>query len=100
MAVTGLPDAQADHAVRMVRFSRACMQASLQEINRLEVMLGPGTGTLRMRCGIHSGPGKLSPTIQEQFAVYSANKLTHNSVLLCSNCGGSERREVKVPTVW
>lgn len=56
MAVTGLPDSQPDHAVRMTKFARACMQKVSDVTQRLEVLLGPGTGNLRMRFGLHSGP--------------------------------------------
>ena len=98
MAVTGLPDAQPDHAVRMVRFARACMQAFLQEINRLEVMLGPGTGTLRMRCGIHSGPGKFSPPIEHVDWHIALTNIPH--VSFGSDCRSIARRKVQIPTVW
>ena len=43
-------------AVRMVRFARACLQQVSEITERLEVSLGPGTGNLRMRFGLHSGP--------------------------------------------
>lgn len=56
VAVTGLPDAQSDHAVRMTKFARACMHKVSIITQKLEVTLGPGTGDLRMRFGLHSGP--------------------------------------------
>ena len=56
VAVTGLPDPQADHAVRMTKFARACMHKMYKITQKLEVTLGPGTGDLRMRIGMHSGP--------------------------------------------
>ncbi|KAG7352534.1 family 3 adenylate cyclase [Nitzschia inconspicua] len=56
VAVTGLPDPQPDHAVRMTKFARACMKKCTEITMRLEVTLGPGTGGLRMRFGLHSGP--------------------------------------------
>jgi class 3 adenylate cyclase len=56
VAVTGLPDPQPDHAVRMTKFARTCMQKVAEVTKDLEVTLGPGTGDLRMRFGLHSGP--------------------------------------------
>ena len=53
---TGLPDPQEDHAVIMARFARDC-NVSMKEVTRkLELTLGPDTGDLRMRSGLHSGP--------------------------------------------
>ena len=56
VAVTGLPDPQPDHAVRMTKFARECQQKVSVLTSKLEVTLGPGTGDLRMRFGLHSGP--------------------------------------------
>jgi class 3 adenylate cyclase len=56
IAVTGLPDPQSDHAVRMIRFARSCLKEVNEITKKLEVTLGPGTGNLSMRFGIHSGP--------------------------------------------
>ena len=53
VAVTGLPDPQADHAVRMAQFSRACMAKMLQIVQALIKHLGPDTGDLSMRFGLH-----------------------------------------------
>lgn len=56
VAVTGLPDQQDDHAVIMARFARDC-RVKMQEVTHgLELTLGPDTGDLRMRFGLHSGP--------------------------------------------
>jgi class 3 adenylate cyclase len=56
VAVTGLPDPRKDHAVAMARFSRACMLRMQVLVKKLEIILGPDTGDLSMRMGIHSGP--------------------------------------------
>jgi class 3 adenylate cyclase len=56
VAVTGLPDPQDDHAVRMARFAREIGFRMQDVVRRLEVTLGPGTGELCMRTGLHSGP--------------------------------------------
>jgi class 3 adenylate cyclase len=56
VAVTGLPDPQPDHAVRMTKFSRECMTRMAEVTKKLEVSLGPDTADLCMRLGLHSGP--------------------------------------------
>ena len=56
VAVTGLPEPQEDHAIIMARFARDC-QKKMKEVTReLELTLGPDTGDLAMRFGLHSGP--------------------------------------------
>ena len=54
--VTGLPDPQPDHAVRMTKFARECTSKMTELTKKLEVSLGPDTGDLCMRLGLHSGP--------------------------------------------
>jgi class 3 adenylate cyclase len=54
--VTGLPDPRKDHAIAMSRFARECMLRMQVLVRKLEVTLGPDTGDLSMRMGIHSGP--------------------------------------------
>ncbi|KAL7556387.1 hypothetical protein ACA910_014129 [Epithemia clementina (nom. ined.)] len=56
VAVTGIPDAQPDHAVIMACFAEACLQKFIQVTRMLETTLGPDTGELKMRFGLHSGP--------------------------------------------
>jgi len=56
VAVTGLPDPRKDHAVAMVRFAAECLQKMNDLAKQLEVSLGPDTGDLSMRFGLHSGP--------------------------------------------
>ena len=56
VAVTGLPDPRKDHAIAMSRFARECMLRMQVLVRKLEVTLGPDTGDLSMRMGIHSGP--------------------------------------------
>ena len=55
MAVAGLPDPRPDHAVAMARFARDCLWATNDLTKRLETQLGPDTGDLCMRIGMHSG---------------------------------------------
>ena len=57
VAVVGLPDPRKDHAVIMARFARDCMQTVGDLTKKLEVTLGPDTGDLQIRIGLHSGPG-------------------------------------------
>jgi class 3 adenylate cyclase len=56
VAVTGLPDPQPDHAVRMTKFARECLRKVTDLTHKLESTLGPDTGDLTMRFGLHSGP--------------------------------------------
>ena len=56
VAATGLPEPQADHALRMARFATKSMMHMVEATKELEVTLGPDTGDLRMRVGMHSGP--------------------------------------------
>ncbi|GKY99131.1 hypothetical protein MPSEU_000868600 [Mayamaea pseudoterrestris] len=56
VAVTGVPEPQKDHATIMCRFARDCMLQMKSLTKKLEKALGPDTGELDMRIGIHSGP--------------------------------------------
>ena len=56
MAVTGLPDPQANHAVIMARFASECMVKMGDVTNKLLSSLGADTADLCMRIGLHSGP--------------------------------------------
>ena len=56
VAVCGLPDPRKDHAVVMARFANDCLKKMYSVLGKLEGHLGPGTGDLSMRFGLHSGP--------------------------------------------
>lgn len=56
VAACGLPDKRKDHALVMARFAQACLQKTNSLMKRLEVQLGPDTGDLTIRIGLHSGP--------------------------------------------
>ena len=56
VAVTGLPEPQKDHAVIMSRYARDIMIKMEKLTKELELTLGPGTGELKLRIGLHSGP--------------------------------------------
>jgi class 3 adenylate cyclase len=56
VAVTGLPDPQPDHAIIMSKFAGECRLKLMEITKNLEVTLGPDTGELGMRFGLHSGP--------------------------------------------
>lgn len=56
VAVSGLPDPRKDHAVVMARFAKDCLYRMINLTKRLETSLGPDTGDLRVRVGLHSGP--------------------------------------------
>jgi len=55
VAVTGLPEPRKDHALAMAKFARDCMEEMSRLTRKLEVTLGPDTGDLAMRMGLHSG---------------------------------------------
>ncbi|CAB9501451.1 Receptor-type guanylate cyclase gcy [Seminavis robusta] len=56
VAVCGLPDPQKAHAILMARFARDCLSKMGTLTKALEITLGPDTGDLRLRVGMHSGP--------------------------------------------
>jgi len=56
VAVAGLPEPQAKHAMIMARFSQECLLKMMEVTRDLEKTLGPDTGELTMRFGLHSGP--------------------------------------------
>jgi class 3 adenylate cyclase len=56
VAVAGLPEPRTDHAVAMARFAHDCNVKLHRLVKQLEVTLGPDTGDLSMRFGLHSGP--------------------------------------------
>ena len=55
VAVAGLPEPRADHAVVMAKFARACLDRFNELSKKLEITLGPDTADLAMRAGLHSG---------------------------------------------
>ena len=57
VAATGIPNPIKDHAPRMLRFARAVIRRMNELARELEVTLGPDTGDLSLRVGVHSGPG-------------------------------------------
>jgi hypothetical protein len=59
LAVAGLPEPQPDHALRMARFAQECLFKFNELVRRFEVQLGPDTGDLQIRMGLHSGPARL-----------------------------------------
>eukprot|EP00934_Nitzschia_sp_Nitz4_P009170 Nitzschia sp. Nitz4//scaffold37_size175936//139425//149009//NITZ4_002062-RA/size175936-snap-gene-0.260-mRNA-1//-1//CDS//3329549836//9160//frame0 len=56
VAVTGLPDPQEDHAVRMAKFAHECKEKFTEVVDKLKQTLGQDTADLAMRFGLHSGP--------------------------------------------
>jgi len=56
VAVAGLPNPRKDHAVAMARFGRDILTKMHALTKHLEVKLGPDTGDLDLRIGMHSGP--------------------------------------------
>ncbi|CAB9505736.1 Receptor-type guanylate cyclase gcy [Seminavis robusta] len=56
VAVSGLPKPRTDHPVAMCRFARDIIAKMRSLTKALEVSLGPDTGDLDLRVGVHSGP--------------------------------------------
>jgi len=56
VAVCGLPNPNPRHAVAMSRFASDCLDQFRVLTKKLEVRLGPDTGDLAFRVGLHSGP--------------------------------------------
>lgn len=56
VAVAGLPEPRTDHACAMARFGRDILAKMVVLTKELEVSLGPDTGDLELRIGMHSGP--------------------------------------------
>jgi class 3 adenylate cyclase len=56
VAVSGLPEPRADHAMVMSKFSSDIMNVMRTLTRDLETTLGPDTGDLALRIGLHSGP--------------------------------------------
>jgi len=54
VAVCGLPDPRPQHAVAMARFAKDILQRMYVLSKQLEVTLGPDTGDLGLRIGMHS----------------------------------------------
>ena len=60
VAVAGLPEKRKDHAVVMARFAMDALLTTQEVVKRLEMTLGPDTGDLGVRIGLHSGSGMYS----------------------------------------
>jgi hypothetical protein len=56
VAVVGLPERRGDHAIVMAKFARDCRRKFHELCSQLETYLGPETGDLGLRIGLHSGP--------------------------------------------
>ena len=56
VAAAGIPQPRKDHAEVMAKFATECKSTMNKVVQLLEVLLGPDTGDLTMRFGLHSGP--------------------------------------------
>jgi class 3 adenylate cyclase len=56
VAVSGLPEARKDHFIAMSKFADECLHRVRKVTKEMEVRLGPDTGDLTIRIGLHSGP--------------------------------------------
>jgi Adenylate and Guanylate cyclase catalytic domain len=55
VAAVGLPHPRTDHHIVMARFAKDCMDRFNELTKKLEVTLGPDTGELGLRVGLHTG---------------------------------------------
>ena len=55
VAAAGVPEKYEGHALAVATFSRECMQKFPCLVEKLEIILGPGTADLQLRIGIHTG---------------------------------------------
>ena len=55
MAATGIPNAQPQHAVKMVKFAQECLEKVHEVTQELAGRLGEDTMNLAMRVGVNSG---------------------------------------------
>lgn len=55
MAAAGVPTPRHDHATMMIRFALDCREQTRTMFHELSDSLGPDTGDLRIRFGLHSG---------------------------------------------
>jgi class 3 adenylate cyclase len=60
VAVCGIPEYRKDHALLMTRFAHKCLEQMSIVTKDLERYLGPSTGDLQVRVGLHSGPVTVS----------------------------------------
>lgn len=56
VAATSIPVYQPDHAVRIIKFAYECLLHMNELVHQMETTLGPGTSSLSIRIGVHSGP--------------------------------------------
>ena len=56
VAVAGVPDPMKDHAIAMSKFSHDILSTMRMLTRQMETSLGPDTGDLSLRIGLHSGP--------------------------------------------
>ena len=56
VVVSGVPEPQPDHAVRMTKFAQECLTKFNSLTRELEKQLGPETHDPKMRIGRSSGP--------------------------------------------
>ena len=76
VAVCGLPEPREDHAVAMALAANKFVYKMGILTKRLEISLGPDTGELNVRIGLHSGPvtaGKYSLVCLQMVAIETLN---------------------------
>jgi Adenylate and Guanylate cyclase catalytic domain len=100
VAVAGLPEPRKDHAVAMAKFATDVLKKVHDLTRKLEVTLGPDTGDLTVRIGLHSG--KQSSTVRVDGLLCLDRSLLFFIPNRTRTCYGwcAERRTIALPAVW
>jgi Adenylate and Guanylate cyclase catalytic domain len=67
VAVCGLPEPQKKHASIVGRFAFECIEKMREITNDMDLSLGPGTGDLCLRVGLHSGSTTAGKSLRSSF---------------------------------
>lgn len=95
-AATGIPDPQDSHAVIMSKFAQVCLFRFARLVKKLETKLGPGTASLAMKVGLHSGP----VTVSRCRGNFSLIRGFSASASFQFTGWSASREESTIPVVW
>ena len=102
VAVTGLPEAQPNHAVIMSRFAWECSRKVCDVVKQLEVSLGPGTGKHIPPIRLNFSPGQLLSRKLHR-TVCAMHRGPQHEIwpsLRPGDSGSVKRRKGSIPTFW
>ena len=81
VAVTGIPEPQAQHAVIMCKFAQDCLERIPVVTRELAGRLGEDTKDLGMRVGVHSGKTTAGVLVSRQAQIQSCCALSGKNKL-------------------